>query len=199
MPTNDSTTGGILLPTDVTAPAYDAELDAVFQQLVTGLTGLPGSLVRPRWQATQPKQPEASQNWVAIGATSIESDGWGAVIAHNDSGSGNDSVTRWEILTVLVSAYGPAAMRYASQIRDGLFLPQNAEFLRANDMGMIDSDQIRTLPNLVNQVYRHRYDIQFRLRRKATRTYAIRNLAAVEIDLHTANPETETIIPLDLE
>lgn len=199
MPTNDSTTGGILLPTDVTAPAYDTELDAIFQQLVTGLTGLSGSLVRPRWQATQPKQPEASQNWVAIGVTNIEPDGWGSVITHNDSGAGSDSVTRWEVLTVLVSTFGPAAMQYVTQLRDGLFLPQNTEFLRANNMGLIDSDSIRALPNLVNQVYRHRYDIQFRLRRKAIRTYAIRNLAAVEIDLHTANPETETVIPLDLE
>lgn len=56
----DTTTPGYLPPS--TSPAYDAALDQMFHDLVMGITGLTGDLVRPRWQAEPPQQPEHSVN-----------------------------------------------------------------------------------------------------------------------------------------
>jgi len=57
-----------------TSPLMDAALDAVFQALVVGITGLPGTLVRPRWQPVPPTQPSVTTNWAAIGVTTNAAD-----------------------------------------------------------------------------------------------------------------------------
>src|SRR4051812_9766277 len=58
VPTNDSSTGGYLSPVVASSALQDAALDALLQQMVAGITGLPGNMVRPRWQPVTPKQPE---------------------------------------------------------------------------------------------------------------------------------------------
>jgi hypothetical protein len=50
----------------------DDALVGVLHDMVVGVTGLPASLVRPRWQPQPPTQPSVSTAWCAIGITRYE-------------------------------------------------------------------------------------------------------------------------------
>lgn len=178
----DSSTGGILSPADAPAPAQDADLDALLQSAIASITGLPGSLVRPRWQPTMPKQPEASVDWCALGVTSSDPDA-GPSIEHISAGDGTDRYARHEELELLASFYGPHASAFASRLRDGLAIPQNMETLHANDIGFVECGKARTVPDFVNQTWIRRVDMLVRFRRKVTRIYAVRNVLAADIHL----------------
>lgn len=176
---NDSTQSGYLVPTALSPPLEDAALDAVFQQMIVGLTGLPGNVVRPRWQPTVPKQPEPTANWCAIGVTDSEPDA-NPYMQHNPAGNGSDTFLRHEILTVLASFYGPNASAYAAQARDGIFVSQNHAMLVANDMGLVNVGPKRAAPELVNQQWVRRFDFEMRIRRQIVRTYNVLNVLSAD-------------------
>lgn len=184
---NDSSTGGYLAPADAQPPPEDAVLDALFQQMVVGITGLPGSLVRPRWQPTVPKQPEASVNWCAIGVMDIDADA-GPAIQHVPDGDGHDTYQRHEALTLLCSFYGPNGMRYAAQMRDGVGFPQNGGMLQVNEMGLISVGRILARPDLVNETWVKRWDLEIKIRRRVVRTYAVLNLLSGKPELISDTP-----------
>lgn len=179
---NDSSTGGYLPPADAPAPAEDADLDALFQSVVSNITGLPGSLVRPRWQPNPPKQPEPSVNWCAIGVIVTKPDA-GPAITHLKDGQGSDRLERHEGIDLLATFYGPHARSLASRLRDGISIPQNMEVLKAADIGLVEVGEIRSIPELVNQQWVRRQDMGLRFRRKVTRIYPIRNVLAADIHL----------------
>lgn len=190
---NDSTTPGYLRPTTTSPPLEDTELDAVFQQMIVGLTGLPGNLVRPRWQSTVPKQPEAAVNWCAVGVMNFESDA-NPVMTHDAGGEGSDTFQRHEILTVLASFYGPAASANASLARDGIFVSQNNAMLGTYSMGLVNVGPKRTAPELVNQQWIRRYDLEIMVRRQIVRTYNVRNILSADATLipDSISPEVVT-------
>jgi hypothetical protein len=193
---NDSTTAGYLSPSSI-APAADLDLDKLMQSLVAGLTGLPGNVVRPRYQPTTPKQPEPTVDWVAIGVTDIQSDS-SPVVVHDPTSDGSDTLIRHERITVSATFYGPNGQSHASICRDGLWLGQTAGMLDQYDLSFIDAGPVRSLHEIVNQQARRRYDFTFILRRKVTRNYRVRNLVAAEIELLTDEPPTDTLIPIEL-
>lgn len=164
------------------APAEDVDLDAIIQQTVRGVCGLQGDLVRPRWQAILPKQPEPGVDWVAIGITAITADA-GPAIVHNPLGQGTDTYYRHEDIEVLASFYGPHSQKLASMFRDGIAIPQNQEPLGVVDMAFVDCGQIRPVPDLVNAQWIHRQDMSVRFRRKVTRVYGIESLSIADIHL----------------
>jgi hypothetical protein len=183
----DSTTPGYLQPTGA-APPEDADLDSIFQQLVVGITGLPGNMVRPRWQATVPKQPEPATNWCAVGVTGIEHDA-NSYDQHNPAGNGSDTFIRHEIITVLCSFYGVNALNFASQARDGMYVQQNNSTLDQFEMGLVEVGSIVTAPDLINQQWVRRFDLSMRIRRRIVRTYPILTILSAQA---TAKSETQT-------
>jgi hypothetical protein len=194
---NDSTAAGYLSPTS-TAPADDLSLDAVFQTLFVGVTGLPGPLVRPRWQTTVPQEPDVSVTWCAVGITSVKADN--PAIRHNPAdagGLGTDTLYRHELIEVLASFYGPTGQQTAELARDGLWVERNnstlAPFLTVFTG---ETDSIRSVPELINQQWRRRYDFTCWFRRQVIRSYGIRNLVACELDLYTDNGEVASAIVL---
>lgn len=182
MSTIDSSTGGYLMPADAPAPAEDADLDAIFQRAVTRITGLPGQLVRPRWQPRPPKQPEASVTWCAIGIIEQDPDAMPDIV-HVSTGLGHDRLSRHEDLRLLVTFYGPAAQAMAGRLRDGLYVPQNREELSSHDIGFVAAGRIRAVPEPVNQQWIRRYDLLLQFRRKITRDYGVKHIAAADIHL----------------
>ena len=188
---NDSSTGGYLAPSVASPPLEDAELDALIQQMVVGITGLPGNMVRPRWQPVVPKQPEPGVNWCAIGITAQENDA-NPVIQHSGADSGSDTYIRHQGIEVLTSFYGPNGKRYAQQLSDGLAIPQNREQLGVNDMAFVEAGAIRSVPEQVNQQWIRRYDLMVWLRRKITRSYAVLNLLSADVQTTTDGPKPVT-------
>lgn len=180
----DSSTGGYLSPAVASPPLEDDALTAIFQQMIVGITGLPGNMVRPRWQPNPPKQPEPTVNWCALGIA-VQTLDDGPAIVHNGAGNGSDTYIRHEQIDVLASFYGPNGMQNAQLLSDGLAIPQNLEQLKAQDMNSVDTGQIRTAPDLINEQWVRRYDIELTFRRKITRSYNVLNTLTAQGTVQT--------------
>jgi hypothetical protein len=189
---NDSSTGGFLVPSS-TSPAEDADLEDVVQPILVGITGLTGSLVRPRWQVDPPAQPSPVTNWCAFGVTRSQGDITGSVVhdGSGDGGLGASTEQRHETLEILASFYGPAGQGYASLLRGGLGIAQNREALFLAGMGLIECSEITAAPALVNQNWLRRYDLTIRLRRRVDRTYPVRNLLSAHGTIEKETGEAE--------
>ena len=175
--TNDSTTKGFLRPTDAQGPLEDAALDAALQATIVGIVGLDGTLVRPRWQTSPPKQPPLTTDWCAIGIIDEDSEIHPSVV-HDGSNNGSDAMYRGEDLTILASFYGPNARGNAKLLREGLYQAQNRETMREQfGFAMYDTGRVQNVPEMLeNENWLKRADLQFRVRRMISRTYAVRNI-----------------------
>jgi hypothetical protein len=187
----DSSTGGYLAPSSG-SPADDANLEAIVQRLIVGVSGLPGNMVRPTWQVNIPQQPSPATNWCAIQIQSITPDDNPAII--HDPVAETDTLYRHEEIEVLLSFYGITGQQYASQARDGLYLNQNDEALKTVNMVFVGTSPIRTASDFINQQAVRRFDFTLTLRRQVVRTYSILNILSATIGLETDQPIlTETV------
>ncbi len=177
---NDSSTGGILLPAPP-PPLDDATLDAVFQGLVTSITGLAGNLVVPRWQPIVPKQPAASVNWCAIGVMSATVDDSPSLTY--DPINNCVIYLRSESIEVDATFYGPNSKQYAAQFRDGLAVNQNMDGLLAYSMRFTRVGTIRSAPEFDNQTWVKRQDIEATFARRVSRTYPILSYLSADVQL----------------
>lgn len=175
---NDSSTGGYLVPLEPTAPTNDAALDGLFQAAIVGVTGLNGTMVRPRFQSEAPALPAFSVDWCAIGVIDIIPKTYGGITRdpNADGGLGRDIQQVWEELKVLASFYGPNAQRYASQTRAAFQIAQNREALQA--VGILFSAARKPLkvPQLIKERWTNRIDLPLSFNRELTYSYAVRNL-----------------------
>lgn len=179
---NTSATGGYVQPASTATPEEDLALDLIVQAMVAGITGLDGSLVRPRWQPTQPRMPEITVTWCAIGVTLIRPDD-NAAIEHDPTGQGADNLVRHEDLEVLATFYGPEAALRAAMLRDGLQIAQNREAINASGIGFVKAGEIRPVPELVNQQWVRRQDLPISLRRIVRRTYPVLNILSAPVSI----------------
>ncbi|MFJ7312522.1 LIC_12616 family protein [Pseudomonas sp. NPDC098747] len=179
---NTSATGGYLTPAGTAAPAEDVELEDILQGMVKGITALSGPMVRPRWQPGNPKQPEPTDNWCAIGVSNSKSDA-NPSITHDGGGDGAERYSRHEAFTVLASFYGPQSQGFAGLLRDGIFIPQNREALRVHRVAFVSASEVKPVPELVNQQWIRRYDLFLEMRRQIVRTYPVLNILSAEISI----------------
>ncbi|WP_043614279.1 hypothetical protein [Chromobacterium violaceum] len=183
---NDSTTGGYLSPAGSPAPIDDTALEDILQQMVVGLTGLPGSLVRPMWQTVVPTVPEPTVNWCALGVTVTDGDA-NPVSTHDqdaNSGQGGETLQRHETIELLCSFYGPHAQALATVLRDSLYLGQNNSAMQLYcGIGLKSADSVLGVPELINQQWQRRYDLKIRFRRQVIRSYPIYNLLSAPFQI----------------
>lgn len=186
--TNDSSTGGYLLPNPTAVPVslQDADLDNFFQQVFAGLTGIDGSLVRPSWQQVPPNQPDIDTAWMAFGITEQPADTYAYEI-HNPENNGSDYLSRNEQLDILCSFYGPTARSNAAIVRDGLQVSQNREVLMLGGIALISCGTIRRVPTIYNARQYLRVDMMVYFRRQIVRTYPILHITTAGIVLETDN------------
>lgn len=213
---NDSSTGGYLVPkpTPYPAPLSGASLEDFLHDLFSGITGLASDKVRPRWQPVPANRPAISVDWLAFGVVSRVADTF-AVQGHeqprwdetgrNYDTTGNstaaifdedpyDIVMRHEVLDILCSFYGPSCEDLASILREGLSLAQNREALQLNQMGLVSCGDILNVPSLVNDQWYKRADMSVQIRRLIQRAYPILNVASAGIGLVTdQSPMTRDI------
>lgn len=169
--------------------ALDDEALAAFIQItVAGITGIPGQLVRPRWQPEPLPQPPQSTNWIAVGVT--ERIGQDYPYEHVSPTPPYDmditfTQQRQERLEVLASCYGPNAGATATALRDGLYLGPNRDFLKTMGINVREVGDARTAPEMVAAGYLNKVDVPLSFMRQVDRTYAILSLLGVEIRMHT--------------
>lgn len=182
---NDSTVAGFITPE--TTPVYDDALDDIFQAATAGILGLDGSLVRPRLQREPLPEPAASDDWVAVGVTSIDDD-WLTYEDHQpagDGGLGTDRMQSDEMIEVTFSIYGPNARLNSKVLRAGLQLGQNRESLTAQGIEFHEMAKPVVVPALIKNAYVPRIDTRVTFRRRAEFVYAIRNVLSASFEVVT--------------
>lgn len=180
---NTSASGGYLTPAGAPTPA-DGALEDILQPMVVGITGLPGKMVRPRWQSGNPKQPEPNVDWCAFGVMHTKQD-TNPAIEHDGTGDGADQYQRHQDVTLLATFYGPNAQAYGQLLSDGMYVPQNSEALKALNMVFVEAGDLIAAPDLLNQQWVRRYDLRIRLRRKIERTYPVLNILSADTPVIT--------------
>ncbi len=180
----DSTADGFLASSaGGPAPLEDQALNRFLQQMVSQITGVPGSLVRPRWQPEPPNQPEIDVTWVAIGVADMRGDTFAAELHASDGAS--STIYRQEDIDVLMSFYGPSAGTAFSALREGLSLEQNRSYLTAAGFGLIGMPDGRAAPALLNDRWQYRIDATLQLRRGVARKYPILNVLSLDETIKT--------------
>lgn len=194
---NNSSTGGFLKPnpqppTLVTVPTGLTFIQFI-QQLLVGLSGFDGKLVRPEWQVEPPKQPDVGVNWLAFGLGSATADN-NAYVAIDE----NDApiLQRHELIPIAISVYGPAAYDNLGMIRDGFQLTQNLTTLRRAKVGFAYDTPMAHVPDLFNERWYDRWRMEIFVRRQIQRVYPLLTFlsASGTIYTQTAN-DTDNQLP----
>jgi hypothetical protein len=181
-----SATGGFILPSpqppelDTTPPGLN--FVQFVQQLLVGLSELPGNLVRPEWQIEPPKQPDLAVNWLAFGLGSAEADFNAFVTTGAD---GVSSLQRNELIPIRVSVYGPDAYDIVALVRDGFQLTQNLASLRQANVGYAYESPAVHMPDLYNERWYNRWIIEIFVRRQILRTYPILSFISAHGTIYT--------------
>ncbi len=178
---------GIVVPTYESVD--DISLARLLQPILAGLTGLPGTSVRPLWQQNPPPMPDHDTNWLAFGIEGRTAD----ANAYLQPGAADARLYRHEDINWLVSCYGPDALTNAGRIRDGLELSQNRAGLALSGMAFIAADDIVNLAEVVNGRFYSRADLVLQMRREILRGYAILPLDGAAVDILADDAESQPL------
>lgn len=181
---NTSATGGFLTPSSSNA-LEDEPLRVFFQQMVSGITGIDGTMVRPRWQAEPPSMPQFGSDWAAIGVTKRTRDvnsyqTHKSVSDDNGNNIGTDYVHRTEVLDVLCSFYGPNCEAKSELLSMGLELEQNRETMQLAGYGLVCVEDASMMADLFNERWVTRIDLPFQIRRAQLYQYPVLDLEGAQ-------------------
>ena len=201
----NSATGGPIVPVSTTL-VDGVALDTILQGFVVGLTGLPGTLVRPRWQLVPPPAPNATTDWCAVGITERYQLGVREISQHYTSypstaspvdPTGDGYTESWEVwfYRVVVTFYGPDSALYGRQMLRNISIAQNLEYLYPYSMQIVRVPQsMRTVSELTNQQFVQRQDIELELTQKIASIWPIENLQQAQITIIEEDGDGETVI-----
>lgn len=163
-----------------TAPLYDKDLEDIFQRVVVGVTGLPGQLVRPRYQPDPPTMPGFDVDWASLGVA-VQDDMWDAFRVTNPDGS--YTVEGQETILVTVSFSGPNHSAFARAWRDGLRIGQNRDDLTAQKIAFHSFAETAVLPALLKEQWVKRSEVRGTFHRWAVRHYPVLTIQAADADI----------------
>lgn len=180
----DSRYRGFLGPKDPPEPTPLADKDWIhlLHDLVAGVTGLPFTMVRNDWQRIPPNRPSIDEDWCGIGITGTDAD-WQPVIMHVSTGDGYDAFQRQEVCTLLCVFIGPNNNKYASYLRDGLFIEQNLAELRRVAATVVEVQGFTRSAEYVLSQWWDRTDVNVIIRREIRRNYPVLNLLSARVGL----------------
>lgn len=199
---NTSASSGYLQPGQAPAPSplEGQDLNRFLQQLIVGVSGLDGTLVRPRWQTEMPIIPNEATVWAAMGVTTRPRDTYPAIVhvAGGNSGRGYDELRRHETLHTLCSFYDTGvngqADKFCALVADGLAIPQNREVLTLNGFGLVSTGDPTAVPSLWKERWLYRADLQIIFRRQIKRTYSVYNLLSAQGEIIADNGFSEAFV-----
>jgi hypothetical protein len=179
--TNTSSTGGYLQPAPAPAPLEGQALLRFFHDVISGISGLDRTMVRPYWQTEPPNVPEQGNAWCAFKIARRPSDEYPFVgrlpYAPED---GADHLQKHEELNVATTFYDTGSLgladQYAALLRDGLSIPQNREPLFLAGMGLTKLGEAITVPELLKKRWQYRVDFEFAVNRQIDRAYPVNTI-----------------------
>lgn len=183
----DSRSRGILRPVESSGLEHP---EIAVRKWMAGITGIPLELVRKRWVAKPGTQPALDVDWVAVGVEKISTHGTpyqrGRRGDIEKPESGDIVRESHQTLSCVATFYGPNAAALADDFREGAQVGQNASELAANGLCIQGvSSEVMHLPDFAFEQWIDRYDVSFKIGRKVTKTYGVRDLAAVgDIDIY---------------
>lgn len=185
-----------ILPTYTRPIPNGLNLVQFIQTVITGVSGLPGTLVRPKWQIDPPKNPELTVNWIGFGITQGAPDA-NSYVGVNQAGATTSQ--RQENLEIECSLYGPDALEVAGLIRDGFQIQTNLDGLRSANMGFVEVTRAIHVPDLVHERWVNRYIMSIHLRREIQRVYPILTLLSASGTIHTVLGDEEYLLEWNAE
>lgn len=186
------TAPGYIFPSSTVQLPKQLNLTQFIQTVLVGVSGLPGGMVRPKWQKEPPDNPDIEVNWLAFGIEVANPD------ANAYVGINTDNVViyqRHEELEISCDIYGPEALETVGFIRDGFQIDQNRFALFNANMGFVNVSGARRIPDLVNERFVNRRIMTVNLRREIQRTYSIPTLISASGVIHTVIGNEEYLLP----
>jgi hypothetical protein len=190
---NTSASGGYLTPAALAPFPNSLTFTQFLQTVFAGISGIPGNLVRPRWQPKPPPQPGDDTDWLAIAL--LNSRGDSNAFASVDVG-GNNYTQRHEDIEIQCAFYGPGGYDNSTLLRDGFQVQQNLEALRLANMGFTSCSQAIRVPDLVNERWVDRMEMSVFMRREILRVYPILNFVSASGSIEAVVSGNLKTIPL---
>lgn len=169
------------------APPYDEALEDIFQAVLVGITGIPGNMVRPRYQKDPGNMPGFDVDWVAFGVT-VEEDMWNAYKHLNPDGS--YTVEGQETIYVNASFYGPNYSATSRRWRDGMQISQNRDDLTTQKIAFQHFAPSAIVPALLKEQWVKRADVRGTFHRWAVRTYPVLSFTGANVDIDNEHYHT---------
>lgn len=179
---NDPTEGGVYQTSAVNA-SEDRDLDLIFGDWVSQVTGIPRNLCRRRWQESAPTQPPRDTDWCAVGVTQLDPD------QNTQAGFVADDYTvrMHEAISVLFSFYGLNATQNAMTMRVGLTVSGARDYLTNNGIVFLRSSPPVRVPAIINQLTLMRTDINVQFRRQEKRVFPINSVLSSQGAIETSD------------
>lgn len=187
---------GYLRPTSSQPLPGGLSLEDFIQTVIVGVSGITGTLVRPKWQQNPPKQPDVDVDWVAFGVQQVPIDANAYVGMQPDDST---LLARMEKLEIQLSFYGPNAQENAATFRDGFQIQQNLEALYLANMGFNGISPAIRGPDLINQRWVNRFEVTLTLVRTIIRTYPVLSFASAGGSIHTVVADDDLTLEWETE
>ena len=156
----------------------------VIRKWMADITGLPLHRVVRRWLPRPGTRPGIDEDWIAVGVERVQTHGTpyqrGRKGQPEDAESGDVVREVHQTLHCIASFYGPNAAQIVDDFRDAAQLFQTTAAQQSQGLTLqgIAEDAVQ-LPDLLGEQWVPRFDITFKLGRKVSRTYGVRDLVKV--------------------